>query len=383
MRCVLIYYSSISSNIIKSAHFLSYEELFSIFINKEIPDKSFSILVAEHLGIKCPPGFIFQIYKGAIVKSFFISRESINLNFSNEKNIMVRYDFRDRYTDLKSWLLSRSERPGFFVCDGSAFEKEIQKAITKRIRFADKFLIIAQAIKHGELYGSAAADAEGNVYLEIASGDLCYVGDDKYTSHSGKSPNAAYIIDYQNNPHLVFQQCKVHIKPENFVKIADASRMLKRLIGNGTRIQFQLTNDSFHLMSAQYSSSRCFPKSLIKGFADALVISPGKSSGKIKRVTRKVSQTYLKQLINKKNKWIFLCEKPTSKLALLFPHASAFIFKEGSLLCHLAILLREAKIPAVILHGISDDLSKENSIELYAEPRKIKIIRKLRQSTFE
>ena len=44
---------------------------------------------------------------------------------------------------------------------------------------------------------------------------------------------------------------------------------------------------------------------------------------------------------------IFLVERPYLPLASLLPKAKGFIFREASLLCHLAVLLREMGIPGV------------------------------------
>jgi len=60
----------------------------------------------------------------------------------------------------------------------------------------------------------------------------------------------------------------------------------------------------------------------------------------------------LQELINKissySEKPIIYVQRPYAVLSTLFEHVSGFIFAEGSLLCHLAILLRENNIPSVI-----------------------------------
>lgn len=52
--------------------------------------------------------------------------------------------------------------------------------------------------------------------------------------------------------------------------------------------------------------------------------------------------------IDKSKKSIILAEQPELQLMEYMPFASGFIFRQGSLLCHLAILLREKNIPALI-----------------------------------
>lgn len=61
---------------------------------------------------------------------------------------------------------------------------------------------------------------------------------------------------------------------------------------------------------------------------------------KLKGILNMVSESSQKPIVYVK--------KPYVILSTLFENVAGFIFEEGSLLCHLAILLREAKIPAVI-----------------------------------
>lgn len=81
-----------------------------------------------------------------------------------------------------------------------------------------------------------------------------------------------------------------------------------------------------------------------------LSISPGVSVTKTNMVVK--SNTDLTKLIDKikamDRKPIILCSKPYAILSFLLEHVEGFIFTEGSILCHLSILIREAKIPAVI-----------------------------------
>jgi len=45
---------------------------------------------------------------------------------------------------------------------------------------------------------------------------------------------------------------------------------------------------------------------------------------------------------------IIFVRRPYAILSVFFEHVAGFVFSEGSLLCHLAILLRESSIPALI-----------------------------------
>jgi phosphoenolpyruvate-protein kinase (PTS system EI component) len=55
---------------------------------------------------------------------------------------------------------------------------------------------------------------------------------------------------------------------------------------------------------------------------------------------------------------IVVARLPSSALSLLISDAAGFIFESGGLLCHLAILLREAGKPAVFMPGALDRLAE-------------------------
>jgi phosphohistidine swiveling domain-containing protein len=79
--------------------------------------------------------------------------------------------------------------------------------------------------------------------------------------------------------------------------------------------------------------------------------------------------------------FIFLCEKPDISLLKVInrynPQKIGFIFREGSMLCHLAIILRERNIPGIIVENLDDILSGEqltldaNSLGLKGKERVI------------
>lgn len=66
-------------------------------------------------------------------------------------------------------------------------------------------------------------------------------------------------------------------------------------------------------------------------------------------------QQLIQEISQLDEKPILYVQRPYAILSTLFDHIAGFIFAEGSLLCHLAILLREAHIPSVI----SKDLRAE------------------------
>lgn len=59
-------------------------------------------------------------------------------------------------------------------------------------------------------------------------------------------------------------------------------------------------------------------------------------------------QKIIHEISSLPQKPIIYVQRPYAVLSTLFEHVAGFVFFEGSLLCHLAILLRESKLPAVI-----------------------------------
>lgn len=59
-------------------------------------------------------------------------------------------------------------------------------------------------------------------------------------------------------------------------------------------------------------------------------------------------QALIQMVADLPQKPIIVAQRPYAILSVLFEHVAGFVFAEGSLLCHLAILLREAHLPALI-----------------------------------
>lgn len=61
---------------------------------------------------------------------------------------------------------------------------------------------------------------------------------------------------------------------------------------------------------------------------------------------------------------VCLARRPTADLAYFLERMSGFVFESGSTLCHLAILLRQERIPAIIREGAQREFSDGDWIEL-------------------
>ena len=103
---------------------------------------------------------------------------------------------------------------------------------------------------------------------------------------------------------------------------------------------------------------------------ERLSVSPGVSVNEINYTL--TENPDLKNLLDKikcmDKKPVIVVDKPYAVLSFLFDYVEGFIFKQGSLLCHLSIMLREYKVPSIICKEI-DDVIKENKEILVSEGR--------------
>lgn len=80
-----------------------------------------------------------------------------------------------------------------------------------------------------------------------------------------------------------------------------------------------------------------------------LSIGPAISVGKTEDVVAHAPfQALIQQVAGRVPKPIVFVRRPYAALAVLLDQVAGFVFEQGSLLCHLAILLREARLPAVV-----------------------------------
>ena len=70
----------------------------------------------------------------------------------------------------------------------------------------------------------------------------------------------------------------------------------------------------------------------------------------------------VERVLGSRRRPIVVAEYPKRTLAVLLDDVAGFVFERGSLLCHLAIILRERGIPAVILGDARAELSRATQI---------------------
>ena len=80
---------------------------------------------------------------------------------------------------------------------------------------------------------------------------------------------------------------------------------------------------------------------------------------------------HMSNIVKANKKVVVVAKQPVTELALIMDSVAGFIFEEGSLLCHLGIILREAHIPAVFLDNAL--LAIEDGANLMCFDGKVKI----------
>jgi len=95
-----------------------------------------------------------------------------------------------------------------------------------------------------------------------------------------------------------------------------------------------------------------------------LSISPGVSVTKVNEVVKSNGDLYslIDKIKSMEVKPIIVCKKPYAILSFLIDYVNGFVFTEGSILCHLSILLRESKIPSVIAKNTEELLENRSKV---------------------
>lgn len=303
------------------------DEILQKFRSGEVFDKTFSKLYAIHLGIQTLPGIVLEIRNKQVVASYYITPDSEGF-LERFDSFIVLYDFRIHFSHLEKWMKDKKMRPQTIDCDRDDLENQIEESLKKGIDFTSNFFIIATPFfpDHpfvlSTLYQSTA-------YIEYS---------DNYGVSHGSSSTKFYTVqsEYVGNKD-----------PLNgwVYPVVDATRAFTSLIGVNTTCEFLLIDDIPYLVTAQKRSSTTTGIPL--NHEDMKIISPGSIQGKIVKVNQSLDITTLSE----DQKYVFLAEKPYSEFVDLITYAEGFIFNEGSMLCHLAILLREKGIPARIEKG--------------------------------
>lgn len=313
----------------------------------EMSDKTFSKIYCSKFELEPSRGIIIQVKNNIINEKYWIG--SISPNFK-EKEYIIHYDFRHKYENLDTWLAERPYRPKPIIVERLENMEKINIALNLGKLYNKNFYLIIQETPKDLIYVRSCMDSKENIYIE------CYLG---RASH-GRKNSILHIISKKKiyGDNLIFQKNLLK-------KIVKGTYDFTDLMGEGTFIEWGIVENKVFLFTAQRSITNNlldFSDLLIDSFNDEQIkiISLGKSYGKIKKIDIDNLDILTKLLSIKNKKYIFFTELPNSKLYKILPYANGFIFKKGSILCHLSILLREKKIPALII-GNYEHRVKENS----------------------
>jgi phosphohistidine swiveling domain-containing protein len=323
------------------------EKILHKFKAGEFPDKTFSKLYARWLHIVTLPGFVIEVHKKKIDTCYCITPEHDDFPVHTD-TYCVMYDFRAQFETLEQWMGMKKVRPGPVFCNRKNLEPHIEKSLEKGYNFASDFLLIVSLATPGypsilSTFSQQSLFIEYSKNSDVAHGsehaELCIV--------QGDTP-------VRNDPGLPH-----HV----LTAVAAATRTFTELIGENTTCEFLVLDNVLCLLAAQKSSIMRIPLSGCSP-VDVKVVAPGSIQGTIKQVDKASLPDTVKTLSKTNQKHVFIAEKPYSEFADILNYAEGFIFDKGSMLCHLAILLREMGIPARIINDTTSTYKDGDTISL-------------------
>lgn len=311
---------------------LKAEQIMQKFKSGEFPDKTFSKLYATYLNIPTRPGLILEVQNKKDYQCYCITQETEDFLTCHEKYVFL-FDFRADFSGLEKWMKESKVRPRPHYCSKKDVPKQIKKSIEKGSNFANHFFVII--VPHAPGYPFAAS---------IINGKYTYI---EYSNHfdaiHGSKNTKLSILQEET---LVSDETKLSF--DCLTRISCITKDYTEIIGFNTMCEFFIIDDMPCLISSQQRSQKkvllCLPYS-----EHTKQISQGPICGTIKRVNKISVPETLEQLSQTDKKYVFLAKRPYSEFVDLLKFSKGFIFEEGSMLCHLAILLRERGIPARII----------------------------------
>jgi hypothetical protein len=290
----------------------------------------------------------------------------------------VQRSFVGDVTDLKC-IVDRCHRyavreyPRF-----SSLEDSLRSVLTKALDETWYASAIVQEIFHAQ-YTGIAQRFENGYMLEIGRGHFIPKGlveASRYVLDEAKNLSEAIevvqqrVFDIIDGAVVVGDECdeEVRLPAELLTRIA---RVFEPLLRDGSAVEFGITYPL-----SQEGDRRIYLIDLVEGgeqktldavgeLAGEGVLSVGRASGRVCRLDQDVEASLHAHFHDLKESneagritsTIFVAETPHIGLAPLLaqidPHTCAFVFARGSLLCHLAVLLRENGVPAVCIGNVA------------------------------
>ncbi len=308
------------------------EQILHKFKAGEFPDKTFSKLYARWLDILTLPGFIVEVHRKTVGNCYSIFPAE-KFPFHSDM-YCVQYDFRAQFKNIEQWMKIKKVRPGPVSCTEKTLEPQIEVSLEKGCNFASDFFLIATPSFPKYPFILSTVNQE-STFIEYS--------ENFEAAHGSKDAKLCILQSEtlaRNDPGLPYHLLK---------EIALATKKYTAVVGDYTMCEFFLLEDVPCLLTAQKRSIKGVPLSVCHD-ENVKTIAPGEIRGIIKRLDR-TSLPDSAALSKTDQKYVFLAEKPSSEFVDVLRFAQGFIFNEGSLLCHLAVLLRERGIPSRIIKG--------------------------------
>jgi len=168
------------------------------------------------------------------------------------------------------------------------------------------------------------------------------------------------IINYNAIPELKEALLiKIFLLSKNFYKKSKSFNSIEWIVDKNDKIWFidatiEILNDFQIFINSSF----------INNEESTSIISPGECTGLVKIINRDCGEieSLDKHSLDEFNftdieeKYIYASERPFLSLSKYLPNALGFIFKEGSLLCHLSNQIRALGLPAIIDEEIFQSL---------------------------
>ncbi|MBU7016065.1 MAG: hypothetical protein HXS44_01045, partial [Theionarchaea archaeon] len=257
--------------------------------------------------------------------------------FINYDYYIIVYDFRAHFKNLEQWMKEKKNRPRPVKCTRDDVQEELVKSVERGCSFTDDFFIHVN-VRFPQYNHIMCTTNDGKTYIEVS--------DDFDAAHGIKGAHLC-IVDKKN-----VLMNETGIPDDILAEAADYTEKLTAFIGDNTTCEFSLVDGALYFYTGQKSSVRIVTIPSICT-EQMRVISPGVIRGTIKQIDKSLSD---RRLSRTNQKYVFVAQKPFSEFVDILQAADGFIFNEGSMLCHLAILLREKGIPArIIPHTTYED----------------------------
>lgn len=295
---------------------------------------------------------------------------------------------------LEQLVQSLTDNETFEIYDGQKIIAVNRENVTK-LALASEYnaLRISEAVTTN--YCGFSSIMDDKCYIEVAKGGFT-------AFYSGEFEVTKYIVD-ENGTVLTaeekyfeeeyyysgkawekkpIEKQLVQLSPETIIQIVHLTKCLNDNFNN-VRAEWILNDKGVYLFDVSVEKGQ-----LTKGYGNTSILSTGTQKGPVRilpdarifnqyikhvsvrmgydlsEIEKKESIVVIKKELNILDGDIIVCEYPNEKLSVLLDTAKGFIFERGSLLCHFAIILRERKIPAVIVPNALSVFKEGQMVEI-------------------